>query len=174
MNLATELSDVRLRPWRRDDAPALLRHADDRRVWRNLAESFPHPYTAADAERWFEVAAQPGPSLRLAIERAGEAVGSIGVEARNGEQRHTGHVGYWLGQPHWGGGIATAALRALVTELFDQGRFERLETTVYAWNPASMRVLEKSGFAREGVLRRSIFKDGEFVDSVLYAALRGR
>ena len=48
----------------------------------------------------------------------------------------------------------------------------RLEAPVFAWNPASMRVLEKSGFAKEGVLRQSVFKDGELIDSVLYARLR--
>lgn len=173
MILSTERSDVRLRPWRREDKAALLRHADNRKVWRNLADAFPHPYTADDAERWFALAAAPGPSVRLAIERRGEAVGGIGVEAREGEHRHTGHIGYWVGEAHWGGGVATAAVRALAGALFEAGRFERLETAVYAWNPASMRVLEKSGFAREGLLRRSVFKDGEFVDSVLYAALRG-
>lgn len=173
MILATDLRDVRLRPWRREDKPALLRHADNRKVWRNLADVFPHPYTADDAEQWFSLAAQPGGAVRLAIERGGEAIGGIGVDAREGVHRHTGHIGYWLGEANWGEGVATAAVRALVSALFEQGRFERLETAVYAWNPASMRVLEKSGFAREGVLRRSVYKDGEFVDSVLYAALRG-
>jgi [ribosomal protein S5]-alanine N-acetyltransferase len=171
--LATELPDVRLRPWRGEDKAALLRHADNRKIWRNLADAFPHPYTADDADRWLALAAAAGAHVRLAIERRGEAVGGIGVDARQGEQRHTGHLGYWLGEAHWGEGVATAAVRALVTHLFDQDRFERLETVVFGWNPASMRVLEKSGFAREGILRRSVFKDGEFLDSVLYAALRG-
>ena len=173
MILPTEFPDVRLRPWRREDKQALLRHADSRKVWRNLADRFPHPYTEDDAERWFALAAQAGPDVRLAIERRGEAVGGIGVDAGEGVFRHTGRIGYWLGEAHWGEGVATAAVRALVTRLFDGGRFERLETAVYAWNPASMRVLEKSGFAREGTLRRSVYKDGEFVDSVLFAALRG-
>ena len=47
----------------------------------------------------------------------------------------------------------------------------RIDAAVFAWNPASMRVLEKCGFVREGVLRRSIFKDGQLIDSVLYARI---
>ena len=50
--------------------------------------------------------------------------------------------------------------------------FARLEARVFAWNPASMRVLEKVGFVREGVLRYSIFKDSQILDSVLYALVR--
>ena len=48
----------------------------------------------------------------------------------------------------------------------------RLESPVFEWNPASMRVLEKCGFQREGVLRKSISKDGQIIDAVLYARIR--
>ena len=44
-----------------------------------------------------------------------------------------------------------------------------LESPVFEWNPASMRVLEKCGFTREAVLRASVAKDGQIIDSVLYA-----
>ena len=63
----------------------------------------------------------------------------------------------------------TAAVRAMSDHAFSPLGFCRIETPVFAWNPASMRVLEKCGFVREGVLRQSVFKDGELIDSVLYA-----
>ena len=50
-------------------------------------------------------------------------------------------------------------------------RLPRLQSPVFEWNPASMRFLEKCGFQREGVLRRSILKDGELIDQVLYVRL---
>ena len=48
----------------------------------------------------------------------------------------------------------------------------RLEAPVFEWNPASMRVLEKCGFQREGIRRKGIFKDGQVIDAVMYARLR--
>jgi RimJ/RimL family protein N-acetyltransferase len=47
----------------------------------------------------------------------------------------------------------------------------RLESPVFEWNPASMRVLEKSGFVREAALKASVFKDGQLIDSVVYALI---
>ncbi len=121
MNIATPMPGCALRPWRAADRDRLMRHADDRLVWRNLTNSFPHPYTAQDADGWLASCAQPGRSVHLA------------------------------------------------DQLLSTGAFARLQASVFAWNPASMRVLEKAGFVREGVLRHSVTKDGCLIDSVLYA-----
>ena len=66
----------------------------------------------------------------------------------------------------------TAAVRATASNIFEQSGLVRLESPVFEWNPASMRVLEKCGFVREGILRQSVFKDGEIIDGVMYARLR--
>jgi RimJ/RimL family protein N-acetyltransferase len=173
MRLTTSLDSCVLRSWAPTDRASLVRHADNRKVWRNLTDAFPHPYTDADAGRWIEFANAGGRDIHLAIAIDGEAVGGIGAIGGTGVDRQTGRFGYWLGEPCWGRGIATAAARALVRLLEDERRFARLEAPVFAWNPASMRVLEKAGFVREGVLRRSVTKDGELIDSVLYALLIG-
>jgi RimJ/RimL family protein N-acetyltransferase len=65
----------------------------------------------------------------------------------------------------------TAAGRSMLEHLKQDGRFARLEAPVFEWNPASMRVLEKLGFMREAVKRNSVTKDGQLIDSVLYAYL---
>jgi RimJ/RimL family protein N-acetyltransferase len=141
-------------------------------VWRNLSHRFPHPYTDADADSWFALLeAAPG-SPRWAIELDGEAVGGVGVEPGEGIYAKSGNFGYWLGEPFWGRGIMTAVVAATVDYIFEQLPIERLEAPVFEWNPASMRVLEKCGFVREGILRRSISKDGQIIDGVLYARLR--
>jgi RimJ/RimL family protein N-acetyltransferase len=173
MHIPTELPNCVLRPWCAADKASLLRHADNRKIWRNLTERFPHPYTEADADDWLRIAALPGPSVHLAIDVGGEAIGGIGTIARTDIYRHTGDFGYWLGELHWGRGIATAAARAMAAHLLAAGHFVRLEAPVFAWNPASMRVLEKAGFVREGVLKRSVFKDNQFTDGVMYARVRG-
>ena len=48
----------------------------------------------------------------------------------------------------------------------------RLEAPVFEWNPASMRVLEKCGFVREGIQRKGVFKEGQIIDAVIYARVR--
>lgn len=169
MHITTALPGCTLRPWHADDRSNLLRHADNRLVWRNLTHSFPHPYTARDADGWLALCAQAGHSVHLAITLDGEAVGGIGAIAGSGIGQAGADFGYWLGQDVWGRGIATAAARALASRLLDGGAFARLQASVFAWNPASMRVLEKAGFQREGVLRHSVTKDGCLIDSVLYA-----
>jgi ribosomal-protein-alanine N-acetyltransferase len=172
MRITTELRHCVLRTWRVQDKAALLQHAYNRKVWRNMSDIFPYPYTDADADRWLQAAALPGPSVHLAIDRDGEAIGGIGVIAGVDEFRHTAQFGYWLGEAHWGQGIATAAARAMAALALSGDDFVRLEAKVFAWNPGSMRVLEKAGFVREGVLRCSVFKDGQIIDSVLYARVR--
>jgi RimJ/RimL family protein N-acetyltransferase len=172
VRIATENPAVYLRDWAESDCDSLVRHANNRLVWRNLLDTFPHPYTRADAEQWVHiVATRPGDVL-LAIELAGEAIGGIGCNGKAGNYRHTANFGYWLGQTHWGKGIATAAARALKAHALANSRFVRLEAPVFEWNPASMRVLEKAGFMREGILRKSALKDGELIDQVMYAAVR--
>jgi RimJ/RimL family protein N-acetyltransferase/uncharacterized glyoxalase superfamily protein PhnB len=171
MKLSTELAHCVLRPWQITDKPNLVRYANNRAIWRNLLDSFPHPYTEADAEHWLEhTKADPGHHFAIEVENT--AVGGIGVIPQQGVGAKTANFGYWLAEAWWGKGIATAATRALAAHAFEVMPFWRLEAPVFAWNPASMRVLEKSGFSREGVLRKSVFKDGELVDCVMYAKVR--
>lgn len=160
-----------LRPWTITDKASLVRFANNRAIWRNLLDSFPHPYTGADAERWLEHT-KTNPGHQFAIDVEGTVVGGIGVIPQQGVFAKTANFGYWLAESMWGKGIATAATRALAAHALGVMPFWRLEAPVFAWNPASMRVLEKSGFAREGVMRKSVFKDGELVDCVMYAKVR--
>ena len=171
MELRTDLQDCVLRPWVSSDKHHLVLHANNKSVWRNLLESFPHPYLESDATSWI-AHAEGNPGLHFAIEFRGTAVGGIGLVPQSGVALHTAHFGYWLGESLWGRGIATAAARSMAAYAFQTFPLARLEAPVFAWNPASMRVLEKAGFSKEGVLRRSVFKDGQLIDSVLYARLR--
>ena len=148
-HLPTHLPGCVLRPWRTEDKADLVRLANNRRVWRNMTHTFPHPYTEQDADLWLRIAAHPGRSIQLA----------------------TAQFGYWLGEPFWGRGIATAAATALATRIGDEALFARLEAQVFEWNPASMRVLEKAGFTREAVLPCAATKDGQLIATVLHARM---
>jgi [ribosomal protein S5]-alanine N-acetyltransferase len=158
-----------VRDWTTADRDALLRFANNRNVWRNLTHRFPHPYTAADADSWLARVNNATPSTHWAIEVDGCAAGGIGVELGEGVFAKSARFGYWLGESYWGRGIMTAAVRATSEYALSHFGLTRLEAPVFEWNPASMRVLEKCGFVREGVCRRSVYKDGAVIDTVLYA-----
>ena len=86
-HLTTALAGCVLRPWRAQDKVDLVRHANNRRVWRNMTHTFPHPYTEDDADLWLRIAADSGPSIQLAIAVDGRAVGGIGAIAGEGTMR---------------------------------------------------------------------------------------
>lgn len=136
---------------------------------RALKGRFPHPYTNEDAEAWLALALSEPDKAGFAIEVEGVCAGGVGLVQLADVHARCAHIGYWLGEPFWGRGIMTAVVRAVTEHALVLRRFLRLEAPVFAWNPASMRVLEKCGYVREGVLRKSVFKDGEAIDSVLYA-----
>lgn len=164
---------LRLRPWRLEDKPALLRIADNPNIARNLSSNVPSPYTEADADAWLEARQEEdGTSIFLAIELEGEVAGGIGIHSRNDILSQTAEIGYWLGEAHWGHGFATEALKAVVTYAFGTLQLHRLEAYHFGWNPASGRVLEKAGFHLEGCLRERICKNGEFTDALFYGLLR--
>lgn len=165
----------RLRRWRRGDEPALVRYADNRKIWRNLTDRFPHPYDDAAARWWVALQERgEGPEYAFAIEADGEAIGGIGVSPRDDLNVKVAEIGYWLGEPFWGRGIASAALRLLTEWAFAYPELDlvRIYANVLEWNPASARVLEKAGYEREARLRRNIYKDGQVIDSLLYAIVR--
>lgn len=163
------LDHCSIRSWHLEDAEALVRYANNRRVWRNLRDSFPHPYTAEDADDWIELANAVQPETNFAIAVGEEAVGGIGLELKADVFRKSAEIGYWLGEPFWGRGIATEAVVGLTEWGFANLDLERIYAGVFSWNPASGRVLEKAGYVHEATLERSVFKDGEVLDEFVYA-----
>lgn len=157
-----------VRPWQRGDEPALVRHANSREVWLNLRDRFPHPYTAQDAHAWVESMCVEDPPTHFAIV-VGEAAGGIAFALGNDIERVSAEIGYWLGKSHWNKGVMTSALRAVTEYAFTRFSLSRVFAVPFATNVASHRVLEKAGYVREGVLRRSAIKDGVVLDQVMYA-----
>lgn len=167
-----ELTHCIIRTWAETDAESLQRHANNRRVSIQLRDRFPFPYELQHARTFLKwIAQQPSPTV-WAIEVNGEAAGGIGVELHGDVERVSAEIGYWLGEAHWGRGIATEALRAITAEAFKRYEITRLYAVPFADHIASVRVLEKAGYVREGHLRRSAIKDGQIRDQLLYAVYR--
>jgi RimJ/RimL family protein N-acetyltransferase len=160
-----------IRPYERGDELSIVRHADNRNVWINLRDRFPNPYTPADAREWIELQIRSREQYHWAIEVDGHAAGGVGIEPRDDVNRLSAEIGFWLGEAYWGRGIMTEVVGAVTRHAFEAEGFVRVFAEVFDWNVASMRVLEKCGYQREGVLRRSATKAGKIVDQVLYAAI---
>jgi len=161
-----------LREWRPADAESLALHANNVKVWRNLHDAFPHPYTIADAESWIKQTSAATSGMIFAIVVDGQAVGGIGINPGKDVERRTAAIGYWLGEAYWGRGIMTEALQAMTEHVFSVFDFARLEAYVFEWNLPSTRVLEKAGYAREARLRKKVTKEGRTVDCFLYVRIR--
>jgi ribosomal-protein-alanine N-acetyltransferase len=161
-----------IRPWRLDDAASIARHANNRKVWLAVRDRFPHPYTMQDGHEFLQRAITEQPEMKFCIEIEGAAVGGIGVHPGEDVHRHTATMGYWLGEEFWGHGIMTEAVTAVTNFCFENFPLRRISAEVFANNPASARVLEKAGFILEGRLRNHVLKDGQVLDSLLYAKIK--
>jgi RimJ/RimL family protein N-acetyltransferase len=158
-----------VRSWRTSDVPSLVSHANNRNIWINLRDRFPYPYTFPDGRTFIRNARAMEPQTFFAIAVDGAAVGGIGLVLQSDVDRVSAEVGYWLGEPLWGRGITTDALRAITRHGIEQFGLTRLFALPFARNTASCRVLEKAGYVLEGRLRRSAIKDGVIVDQFQYA-----
>ena len=83
----------------------------------------------------------------------------------------TGTVGYWIGRPHAGKGLATAAVSVLRRYAFIDLKLHRLEAACVPHNHASRRVLEKSGFRLEGQAMAYLKINGVWADHLLFGLL---
>ncbi len=161
-----------VRDWAAGDLPSIARHANNRNIWINLRDKFPHPYTDANARDFLAHVRQQDPITVWAIEVDGEAAGAIGLVIMSDVERVSGEIGYWLGEACWGRGVATAALRGVTTEAFRRFDLRRIFALPFGDNRASIRVLEKAGYELEGRLSESAIKDGMLRDQWMYGAYK--
>jgi [ribosomal protein S5]-alanine N-acetyltransferase len=169
MNFKLEKSIIR--DWQMEDVPSLVKYANNKKIWQNLRDGFPHPYTVSDAEKFISHAVKTNPGTIFAIATEKEAIGSIGIVLGADVHRYTAEMGYWLAEPFWGKGIMTEVVRFFSGWAISEFKLHRIYATPYATNPASARVLEKAGFEREGVIRSGAFKDGKVVDMFMYSRI---
>ena len=158
-----------IRSWQASDLESLVTHANNRNIWINLRDRFPHPYTTRDGSAFLRHTREQRPETAFAIAVNGEAVGGIGFQVRGDVERVSAEIGYWLGEPFWGRGITTEALVALTEYAIAAHALTRVYAVPFAGNAASCRVLEKAGYLLEGRLRRSAVKDGVITDQLQYA-----
>jgi RimJ/RimL family protein N-acetyltransferase len=166
-----KLGNCEIRNYKINDTEALLKYANNRNVSINLRDGFPFPYTVQDAADWIDFTIHQEPQTNFAIATQ-ELIGGIGITLQGDVHRKSAEIGYWLGEPFWGRGIITKALLSMTNYAFSNFDLIRLYAYVFETNPASMKVLEKAGYKLEGRLRKSVIKDGQILDQMVYAILK--
>lgn len=162
-----------VRSFQDKDAAALVKYGNNRKIWLNLTDLFPHPYTDAAAESWIQRVRSLYPETEFVIaSESDELIGCTGIVLKGNVHRKTAEIGYWLGEPYWGRGIMTQVVRAMTGYIFSTHDVIRVYGHVFASNLASARVLEKAGYQFEARLRKDIIKDGQIQDSLIYSILR--
>ena len=167
-----DLGDLQIRSWRKSDLDSMVRHANNPRIAANLRDQFPHPYTRRDGTEYLHYVRDQRPERSFALQYEGEAIGGLGFQLGVDISRVSAEMGYWLGESFWGRGFASRAAKAASDWAFEEYKLTRVFALVFSHNLASVRVLEKAGFQREGLTCRSAIKNGVVLDQLIYAKVQ--
>lgn len=167
-------AEITLRNLRRSDLRQMAHLANNKKIWDNVRDAFGYPYTEKNAREFFEHQAQSDREVVFAIDYKGKFCGLCGLILQKDVYRKSAEIGYWLGEPYWGQGLATKAISLLVSYAFEQLGLVRVYAGVFEYNLGSIRVLEKNGFQKEGVSKKAIFKNGSFWDEHRYGIIKAQ
>ena len=165
--------NVKLVKWTQENKHELIKICNE--VDRSyLSNRLPYPYTEESADWWLGMVSEHDgkDGVFRAIAADGKIVGNISVEQKSDVYCKDAEIGYLLLTDCWSKGIATEAVRQICAEAFSELDIIRITGLVYAANIASARVLEKNGFAREGLQRNAVYKDGKIYDLCLFGKLK--
>lgn len=143
--------------------------ANNHAIAVNLRDAFPYPYTVEDAVTYLELAANGVLGHVFGIYDNDTFVGCCSLIPQNDVYRINAEIGYWIGEPYWGRGYATDAVRQCLKFAFEELNLLRVYANICEYNIGSMKVLEKAGFEKEAIIKSSIMKEGKIFDEYLYS-----
>ncbi|GAA0793197.1 GNAT family N-acetyltransferase [Faecalicatena orotica] len=166
--------DCIIREWDIKDKYKLAEMLNNKNIQNNLRDGLPYPYTADDAEEYIVsmLSADKTKTFAFAITLNDIAIGSIGVFRCGNIHSRTAEMGYYVGEPYWGNGFATNAVKQICKYIFDNTDIIRIFAEPFAYNTASCHVLEKAGFQFEGTLHSNAVKNGKIIDMKMYALVK--
>jgi RimJ/RimL family protein N-acetyltransferase len=170
--MITGESLLELRPWRLSDMEDLAFFANNANIANNMTNKFPHPYLLEHAEAFIQFAQVSDPVCIFAISYQGKSIGGMGVHLQADIFAKNAELGYWLAEPYWGQGFVSKLLPVLVDFAFNTYDIQRVFARPFSSNKASQRVLEKNNFVLEATLPKTIYKNGIFLDELIYALRR--
>lgn len=161
--------EVTLRPWHLKDANDLVALANNKNIAQFMADVFPHPYTIENGKTFIAFANSNPNSKIFAIILDEKPIGSIGLHLQTDILRKNAEIGYWIGEPYWGKGIASNAIKQIIEYGFQNMDIVRIFARIFGTNIASQKVVEKCGFILEGKYEKTLYKNDEFLDELIYA-----
>jgi RimJ/RimL family protein N-acetyltransferase len=166
--------EIKLRSLDKNDSQQITSLLNNKKIWDNLKDYIPHPYTLNDANFFIDlVLKESSPNQSFAIIKDdSELCGIIGLVKQDDIHRMTAELGYWIGEPFWGNGIATKAINLITNYGFSEMKLERIFAGVFDFNKPSMKALEKNDYKLEGIFRNSIIKNDIIRDEYIYAKLK--
>jgi len=160
--------DFLLRPITMKDASAYLELHKDKCSKRNFISV---PKNLEEAEKELKEGIKGGHTFAIEVDR--EFAGFIHLELnKKPHDKHSADVGYGIMPKFRGQGIATKALKLITNYGFNKLKLKRIWGSCRTFNKASARVLEKAGYKLEGILKKNKFKDGKYLDDMIWAKVR--
>lgn len=163
---------VKIRKFEKSDSKRLASLLNNKKIWDNLRDYIPYPYTEKDAVEYIDFCNSQNPRTYFAIEYEGNIVGSIGLILQQDVYRKSAEIGYWIGEPYWGKGITSKAVQLIVDYGFKRLDIVRIYTGIFDYNIASQKVLINNGFVKEGIFKNAIFKNGKLCDEVRFSIIK--
>jgi RimJ/RimL family protein N-acetyltransferase len=167
--LATGSKNIILRAVEYKDKAQLSLLANNKNIWNNLKDYIPSPFTDKDSEYFIDLTMKENPQVKFAIEYYGNFAGVIGLVPLKDVYRKSAEIGYWVGEPYWNNNIATEAVKSITRYGLLELNFTRIQAGVFEYNKASMRVLEKCNYKKEGIFVKSVWKNNKLWDEHKYA-----
>jgi ribosomal-protein-alanine N-acetyltransferase len=164
--------EFQLRSWKLSDAESLAKHADNPDIASKMTDGFPHPYTFEHAVRFIEKFKDQDPIRLFAIVIQGEAAGGIGIHLQQDIYRFNAELGYWLSADYQRQGIIPRAILQMVDYTFKNFEVNRIFARPFGSNLASRKALEKCAFRLEARFEKSLVKNGNPEDELVYAIRR--
>ena len=161
-----------LRKWTLDDSKLLAENANNIKIWNNVTDAFPYPYTEQDAIDYISSVMNEEKQLNFAIAINNNIIGGIGIVPRNDVYRVTAEIGYWLAEQYWGMGIMQKAVKEVTNHIFNNFEIIKIFAGVYEYNTQSMKVLDKAGFIKEAILKKGAVKNNKIVDLHYYSLFK--
>lgn len=166
-------TDIRLRRLAITDKKTIASLCNNKKIWNNLKDRFPFPYSEKDAEEFINLTLKESPQLNFGITYKDDLVGVTGLIKQKDVYKLSAELGYWIGEPYWGLGIATQAARLMVDYAFEKLELVRIFSGVFDFNKASQRVLEKTGFKLDCIFEKAVIKNGIICNEYRYSIIKG-
>jgi len=163
---------IKIRRLREEDQVQLTELANNKKIWDNLRDMMPHPFELKDAQNFIANKKDQKEDYVFVIEYESNLSGMIGLHPQNDVYRLSLELGYWVGEPYWGKGIASEAVRQVLEFAFDNLEYNRIFAGALEHNEGSKKVLLKNNFVFEGIARKAVVKNDVIMDEWQYGILK--